>query len=598
MAKWTSKSVGGRTTIILFLLLFFLPRFSNAVEIRIRGKAFIDVRVNHASTFLQVSGTLSDDLERGLRERSLNIRVLRDQQILSRTIVKTKEKGRFFFRKEFPPGEYQVQVEFLGNQHLDGDAAQWSTTLQSADVKIATMAPEFVHNPQKLIFHASASAGRVPIIGTLELSINDERVGEIKLDRIGRGGLDIAKFLKPGMNAVKVSLPGSEFRDGVAETRSIRNAKNLYIVAKSGEGLNRLRRGVSVKGVVSDGLGGIENLPVSLHLAKKGSQIKITKHVRTGSGGRFSSFFFADKLSDGDWEVEIKVRPRGQGQSKILPLIKWSTKTERVVLNVFALIAMLGALILLFSLLRARFKDRRKKRKVKLDKKRKRELAFVINEEMVPVSMPSSTPGLQKNNKKIAGVLVNPWKGARKRSVGIEDAQIEIASGEKSLQLLSDEKGRFEAELEKGEYQIIVKKHGFVTGKHTFMIPHNGVLSDFKIELIPVPLKIRRLYEAISEEKSGKANWGYQTPQEMEKILKLAWPSMDLCEDGIERKKLRESLRRIIAAEGEGEIKSQDLLAAVSSIVEESYFSGKMYSEETWFFMRNLALRLVAEMSS
>lgn len=577
---------------IAFLCFFFLSVTANAFEIRVRGKAFVEAKVNHASTMLQVSGVLRDDLDRGLRERPLKITITQDNLEISSATIRTKSQGAFFYREEFAPGDYTVRVAFLGDQLLDGDVQQWTTTLETAPVQLQIMAPEFLYNPEKAILHASAKSASIPLIGTLRVFVNGTSAADLVLDAAGRGGLDLLKYLQPGKNTIDVSLPGSAFREEITQRREIRYATKLTVSGEANERLERLRRGLGVRGKVVDSIGGVENLPVTVVISKVGVGLKEEQKLRarTDSAGNFSTFFFADKMTDGDWDILITVSPRGQSLTKTIPSFNWNTKTERFVLNAFALIAILGALILLFSVFKIRILNRKNKRREKLDKKRKRELAFVKGDTIVPTVLSSGTPK-DINRKVIGGVVVDAWKN--QTLTPVFNAKIDVRSREGAFEFMTDETGRFELTLPVGDYELEVSKFGFVRGKHAFSIPHTGILSNFKIDLVPVPLKIRRLFEAISEEKGGRAFWGYKTPQEIEKVLKLAWPGMDTVEDGIERKKLREALRPIIESNDDKGIASQELLAALSSIVEESYFSGELYSEETWFFMRNIAIRLV-----
>ncbi len=597
--------------ILLVITFQFVSVHVHAFEIRIRGKASIDAKVNHASTMLQVSGFLRDDLKRGLRERPLKVTVKQGSLEVASSSIRTGSHGTFFYREEFSPGDYSVKIEFVGDQLLDGDSQQWTTTVQKSAVELQVIAPDFIHNPQKAILHAGAKSNGVPLIGTLRVFVNEVSVSDIVLDTAGRGGLDILEFLKPGINTVMVSLPGSAFRDEISEKREVRLAETLEISATAEERLERLRRGLGVKGRVWDKVGGVGNVPVSVVISKAGTKLK-DEHVlraRTDENGVFSTFFFAEIMSDGDWDIKLTITPRGKSLSKTIEPINWNTKTERFVLNAFALIALMGALVLLFSVFKVRILNRKNKRREKRDKQRKRELAFVKDDTIIPTAF-SSEEKRQVDRNAIGGIVVDVWKSETTTQnfqlnpgqlVPVQEARVEvrlIPKGDSVVSIdtysaLTDTAGRFKIELPDGNYELEVSKSGFVRGKHSFSIPHSGILSNFKVDLVPVPLKIRRLYEAITEEKGGQTFWGYKTPQEIEKILKLAWPEMDTHEDGIERKKLRTALRPIIqSSENEG-IESQELLAALSSIVEESYFSGEIYTEETWLFMRNIAIRLM-----
>ncbi len=123
-------------------------------------------------------------------------------------------------------------------------------------------------------------------------------------------------------------------------------------------------------------------------------------------------------------------------------------------------------------------------------------------------------------------------------------------------------------------------------------MPHDGRLSNFRLDLVAVPLKIRRLYRSVVEGAAGEDYWGRITPREIEATLEevLGGPGED---PGRERRDLHRAVIEALRS-SEGDFRGDELLAVLTEIVEESYYSARLYDESAFRLARAIALRFRA----
>jgi hypothetical protein len=160
----------------------------------------------------------------------------------------------------------------------------------------------------------------------------------------------------------------------------------------------------------------------------------------------------------------------------------------------------------------------------------------------------------------------------------------------------TDDEGRFACEhLDEGDWELVVEADYFVRGRFGFEIPHDGSLDPCRFELVPVPLKIRRLYQSLTEMAAGDDLWGELSPREIretvERVLDAA-PAGARDEPNV---RFSERVRAIASGEA-GDLESgRDYLRAFTGLVEETYFGPRDYGEATWQLARRIAVELREE---
>ncbi len=584
---------------ILILLCF--ASSASALEIRVRGEARLQVSANAAGTVAQVYGILSDELQRSLAHRAVSVRI-EDKQgtaILNRTAT-TDASGRFSVQEELPPGTYSVVARFAENDHFDGVIYRGDITLEPAEMAADLYAPNLAVGREVPVFvYGQAAAAGIPFQGSGEVYVNDDKVGELEFDQSGRGSLDIVSRLQEGENQLRLMIPGSAYREATETFSRIRYTEHLKISASMEERVERLSRGLSIFGTVTDAKGNpVPQMRVQgvyrLIEAAEDSEAKetiLTISDRSDENGRFSTFVAWTRLGDGVWTGRARAIPNvGTAVEANVNEVDVDTATSRAALNVLGmLVLLLGLLVLLGSVLRQAKLYIDKFREGRELKKRSRE-ALETEDKIIPIFLDTSVQATPAARSEVGGLVWDVWQKKQVRT-----ATVELKSrGGEILSAQADERGRFEfGEVPAGEYAVTVTAPGFVAGTMRMKVPHDGRFRSFRVDLIAVPLKIRRLYQLLMAEASGDDPWGLLSPAEIETEMwslfhdpSLKWKSED------ERKEVHDRIADALKSEDSEAIDGVSLLSVITDIVEESYFSGRVYDESVWLLARSIAIQL------
>lgn len=580
------------TLVLLGMSLSSTP--GGALEIRIRAEAKLDVSVSGAGTVAQVAGALRDDLGRGLPQREVLVQIdaRRTGQTLIGTKVFTDSQGRFGVQEELPPGDYEVFVRFDKTDHLDGIAESKSLRLDPAPVDVRAYGPAFVygrHNPAWL--SARANAVTVPYQGWAEVFVGEQGVGRMELDASGRGTFDVAPFLVPGFNEIRVQTPGSAYRDESEARVKMRFAEHVTIDATIDERLERLQRGLAVSGTVRDehgplpGVRMVGRIEAEQVFEDAPSQDTFAVSTMTDDDGKFVAFVPASKLVDGVWRGRAEfVPPLGERVLVDAGTTEIDTRVYRLAVNGFGLTAILLGLLVLLARLSQTFLGRVRQWRRKREQAARQAAALEEVEEIVPVFLetdPGSSVELSRDD--VGGMVWDVW--LQRPVVG---AAVELQPGGEAAPLVTstDANGRFRfTDVPPGTWRLDVQKFGFIRGFLDLSVPHDGRMSHFRVDLVAVPLKIRRLYGSIVEQSVGEDLWGKLSPREIEARLDVLWPELATAD--------RRHVRSAVAAKLSGqEVSGLSALAALTEVVEESYFSGRTYGEDAFLFARALALEL------
>lgn len=567
---------------------------AHALEIRITADARLEATVSGAGTVAQVAGALRDDLNRGLPQREVLVRIdaRRTGQTMIERKVRTDSRGRFGLQEELPPGDYEVYVHFDKTDHLGASEASHSLRLDPAPVDVRAYAPAFVYGTKHPAWlSARANSGSVPYQGFAEVFIGERSVGRLELDASGRGTFDIAPHLSVGDNAIRVRTPGSAYRDEAEASVDVRFANEVTVEASLDEQLKRLQRGLAVSGVVRDSSGPLESVRVVGRIQaitvfdEEPIQRAFSATAITDEDGRFTAFVPATKLVDGVWSGEAEfLPPLGDGVKAAAGTTEIDTRAYRFAVNGFGIIALLlGALLLIGRLgqsLLARLRQWRKKR----EQEARQAAALEEVEKIVPVFLETDAgSSIEISRDDIGGVVWDVWQ---KEPIGGANVELHPAGGGEPMVSTTTDRGRFRfADVPPGNWRVVVRRFGFIRGEFALAVPHDGRLSNFRVDLVAVPLKIRRLYGSVVERSVGEDLWGQLSPRQIEERLDAIWPA-----DGpIDRREIRKAVAQRLAV---GETAGLAVLAALTEVVEESYFSGREYGEEAFLFARTLVLQL------
>jgi hypothetical protein len=588
-----------RAATFLFVIALTVPVM--ALEVRVRAETSLEVDVTAAGTVAQVAGSLRDDLGRGVPQRSVEVRIdsrRTGEAVLSRT-VHTGPRGRFGVQEELPPGGYEVFVRFADTEHLDGNEHSASLRLEPKPVDIRAFGPSLVFGRSHPAWVSGrAMAGRVPYQEFAEVLVGEEVVGRMELDATGRGTFDVAPHLETGINQVTLRTPGSAYRDPSQASVDIRFADDVQVEAKIEEGLERLQRGVSVQGRVYDAGGPLEGVRVRTVIRsealvdEEAEERTFTARTTTDSDGRYVGFVPATKLGDGRWRGTAEfVPPIGERIQVDAGSVEIDTRAYRWAMNGFGLVAIFAGMLVLLARVGQAFRARWRKFRRRVERERRERAALEEVEEIVPVFFDPDEleESVVLSRDDVGGVVWDVWQ-----SKPVAGASVALRSQGGAMEATSDANGRFRFEdVPEGAWQLVVRKHGFVRGNLEMEVPHDGRMSHFRVDVIAVPLKIRRLYGAVVEHSIGEDLWGRLSPREIEEQLESLWPDSE-GEGSEARRELRARVLSQLQRDESDQTSPTAVLAALTEVVEEAYFSGRTYGEEAFLFARQLALELRA----
>ncbi|MBA2662942.1 MAG: carboxypeptidase regulatory-like domain-containing protein [Bradymonadaceae bacterium] len=602
------------------------PATAPAFEIRVRAEGQLIVEAVSAGTRLQLTGQLRDDLQQGLPQRRIVVRVtaLGAPAPLFERATYTGMRGHFDVAEEVSPGTYDVDVEFAETEHVTGANFEQRIEVEPRPVELRIQAPRYVHGQSAAaLVSAHASIESIGLQLDAFVQAGDQALGTVALDRFGRGSLDVRGALIAGHNPIEVTLPASAYRKQVSQSATIRRGDALSLTAATASVFERFERGIEVAGVASDEFGPIEAMAVRVTFrlqalegrrpadapqtkdgqSKEGGPGKseFVRTVQTDTRGRYRAFVSGSELSDGVWLTRAEALP-DVGQSIAQdggPAQLDRASTQRVI-DVLGLLALLAGLLFVAQRLVLRLVASFRARRERMQAERLLEGALQNREIIVPVALDEDEhdPGTDDARRMALGGLV--WDCWREHAVAGAELDLRSDKQGEPVRVISDGRGRFRfAPLQAGHYTLQIRAKGYVQAELGFEAPHVGTLANFRLELIAVPLKIRRLYQVTMKSVHGEDLWGRLTPRQIEEVVRdvLDERRSDGGSDKI-LSALRERLEVIAdsqaqpPAEEGGSEEHERLLSLLTEIVEQSYFSGRDYEEAYWLAAREIALGL------
>ena len=374
---------------------------------------------------------------------------------------------------------------------------------------------------------------------------------------------------------------------------------------------------MAVHGEVADALGPIPSAKVSVRIERAGGSLqpdhsstdasetadsaeqhpKFQRFVRTDQSGKFRVSFDGDELRDGLWRAHMVVVPDA-GPEVAVPTepLELDRTSSRILLDMLGIVGLLGLVALfgqrLWQVLYAHFKERRRRAKTREQAAR----AFADDETIVPVHMSQEVDlgEPSASDRSVWGVVWDRWRDEPMQHA--ELTVVDLAGDEvvetSQTDASAGQEGRFSVgPLEAGQYRLEVRADGFMPGRLDFETPHSGRLGNVRLDLVAVPLKIRRLYQSLVEALQGDDLWGRLSPREIEDVLLEAADRAQESVPGMAGARFVERLRRRLDA-GDQPLGGHELVAMMTALVEETYFSGRQFDESVWHVARDIALQL------
>ena len=602
---------GGMMLAMLSLGVPALGSSASAFEVRVRGQGKLYADVKPAGVTLQLIGSLRDELGNVLPQRNIQVvvRSANSSRSVLEEVVSTDMQGRFQLQRALDEGDYLVTTRFEPTEHLDGASVEREVHLEVIPPRVDIHVPRLVvgqTHPANLRVRASAAG--IGVSAPVEVWVNGSKQRVLELDLYGRGAMDVARLLTPGENVIEVRLPSEGRRPEASDASSLRFSQELELEATAAPSQQRLERGLMVSGTVSDADGPVDSGRVEIVFERVGnipsadqdvappvslvSPKDLHVVVALGESGSFQGFLPGQLIQDGQWRARVSFRPAaGDVLSMVTEVITFDRTGSRWMLNILGLIAILmGCAVLLFRLSTIDFRQLWAKLRAKPSPK-----VVLRFEEDEPLEVEAIEPeeGAQvaQSHAQIAGVVWDTW-----RKTHIPFARIELLRDdtvEHTITCMSD--GRFRShELPHGSWQLRVIARGFARGVFELSIPHEGDYRFVRLGMVAIPVKIRRFYQNWVRRVHGEELWGKLSPRQIEAVIQRAFDALPPSPIApTQRADLKQRLEALLLAQGSStQLAPQDLLLAVTEIVEESYFSARIYDEELWNMLVSIIQRL------
>jgi|GEM_PF-2248761 len=627
--------------------LFLFSSSAESLEINIRAYSELQVSVSAAGTMVRVRGTLRDRQGNGLGQRAIAVnfrnldstpnRAPLDTVPDASAQVFTERGGVFRVHRELMPGRWGVEVAFEETPNLSGDRFSTTVDLRELPVALSLHIPSFVVAPNSAIpVRVQATVEGVGLPEDAEVLLDDILVGAVELDQFGRGTIHLEAPIPGGLHEVRARLSNPRYSQTEPVRERLRVSENIDLQAEIQEVLERLRRGLIVRGRVRDQLGELEAVRVSVELFQKRSPSDLIRDanrlskdaqdptsrprlsVKTDANGEFVAFFPSTDLTDGLWSARVEVVPdAGAATSIEAETLRLDRKVSRWVLNVLAVLGLLGGVGLLiqrfWQVISTYLGERKRKRASRSRAERARDEVEYLEVTSLDPALPSEAV-VELSRTLLAGVVWDTWK---QRPVSQAEMLIFKAGDDTPLRTHRIEApapgqparhpGAFRIDdLPKGRYELTLSAAGFTPSRLDFGLPHDGRLGNIRLSMIAIPLKIRRLYQSLGESLKGQDLWGTLSLQEIDEALQAVL--RESAQDAILDPNLADSsasaafvsalkrhLRRgdaLPESASDSQLTGEQLMALMTAVVEETYFSGRIFDDAVWQLARRLAERI------
>jgi hypothetical protein len=589
------------------------------LEVRVRANSTLDASVTAAGTLVRVAGSLRDELDRGLAQRKIDVyfRHTETGETLrpdGTSELYTDRRGGFSISRELDPGPWRVTVRFAETEHVTASRVTESVDVAPAPVDLRVQCPERVIGTVASVpVHFRASAAGIGLQATTPVQVNGVLIGQETLDQFGRGSFDIAGALKAGINTVVVQVPSTRHQEAAEARKQVRVSPSVDVQAQFSEVLERFQRGLAVEGQMSDELGPLPGVRVAVLIRRDGASVgssddsraRFERFVTTGKDGTFRAFYAADDLGDGTWRAQTTVMPEiGADVSVPTESVELDRTTSRWVLNALGVLALIGGLLLVLQRLWQVIATYLARRRRQRESKKRSQKALLDTEVLNVDSLEADQEPVEINpdRSRLSGIVWDIWK---MRPVADAELLVSNPEGEpvrrsrtSSASTIQEpghrprRPGAFILDgLEHGSYTLEISAEGYMVGTLDFRLPHRGKLNNMRLDLVAVPLKIRRLYQSLVETLDGQDLWGRLSPREIEAtLIELADRASEDVDHPAQRAFLKSLERRL--REAREALDADDLVAMMTAVVEETYFSGRSFDRSVWELARDIALEL------
>lgn len=584
--------------VLVWLLQLFAASPAEAFEVSVRARTTLQVEPYADGRSLLITGVLRDNVYQGLHDRTVVVWLARpgwepidrdgspamgrdyapsrENAAMVRR-VRTDRNGRFEFADVLDDGVWVIGVDFDGGRHHAPVRTTRAVELSRDELTIDLAAPSATPYwaPLSVIVQATRNGQPEPGIPLL-VRVDGTEIGEGRAtNEFGELQASIDRLEAPGMTNIRTAFggnshfaPASAFMDVMAYEWARLPLEATLIDRRDERKVAVLGRLVTDQGVVP---GAAVELTVEpgarswLLTTDERGEFRLPVPLTEGDTGVLTATATFRPFDSDDPDLTIVGLARLEIKRGVVPTVSSWAKPA----------AALACCVLLLVAIGRRIRHRLKQRKARVPR-------------TAPI-LKAATKGLIEYGPPLLAQKEHAWvvSGSIRDAdlgVALSRAEVELVyRGENKLKIPATTEGFFSTgELEPGSYVLRISCPGFVAMTSDVSIPHKGRFVGMEVYLVSVRSWVRHHYRRFAEDLAlggeEPIKWGWFTPRQIEDAAGKVYSQIHV--EGMAQANLtfRERLRAALQRkEGDSE---GILLEALTLLVEEVYFSERVYAED------------------
>lgn len=477
--------------------------------VHVRAESRIEISVNRVAGGVAVEAILRDDLGAPLADRNLDVRLnarANDHAPMSAR-RRSNANGRVRVEFELPTGDYEIGVEFAGDDDHDRAQVARPLDLTRADVRLHIRVPNEGRfalddaNPATVEVQAESVEGGE----NLAVQLSDELGRPLAGSRTNASGVVEFRLRTRDLGAASagriVAHSTADARRAEAQTevpilRITRTTTTLHANSESA----RPGDTIALQGAVKDGDGaGLPRAAVSIYEGER----HLTSTL-TDENGNYATTLTLEGVDD---DVTLVARFDSDAPWRI------SSAAPPVVVRVAALAFMPFVWALLTTLVTVAL--------LWLLARRTRKPLAAAQLENAPKAAGverGARVSIRLDRFEVSGEVLDT------HDARIGGAQLELR-GPTTASTESDPHGAFRSdELPVGEYSLTVHARGYASQTVRVTIPHRGEWANVRVRLLSLRKKALDAIHPVAAEVMPRGTWGVTTAREVVKAAKSTGP--------------------------------------------------------------------------
>ena len=586
------------------------PRQAAGAEVQVRSRTTLSLDVEVYGHQIIVGGFLRDNIYQGLRGRTITIWLARPgwEEVPSETAevyfersrapsrenalfvrqVRTDRNGRFRYTDVLDEGQWLIGAEFDGGPFLDASGSVDTVELSRSSLDLQLRAPAACPMWASCPIEAITTIGGEPVAGRrITLRFGGLTVADGLLtdeEGVAHGSADNLIF--GGITTVQALFAGDSHFQAADVQSDVVVYQTAEIIVESRLVDRRESRQILLQGRLQTDQGVVPSATIELQL-RPGSH---DWTLRTDESGEFSAAAVLDMAGSGQYVATASFQPYEAEDPQLSVEAQTSISIERPMFwHMSNWAKPIAALV--FALLAVAFAFRRATRL--LDDRRRRQRRVAPPGRSAPEGLVEFGPPMlaqPEHATVISGVVRDADTNQPLRQATVSVASRSVEEDTKAVPVATD--GSFNvSDLAKGKHQLLVEAPGYVATSLTASIPHRGRYAGIEVFVVSVRSWVRHHYQCLLAdldlENGAKSGWGWLTPRQIEEVIGRVFAQFRGSTSSGGNLEIFCQRLQVVLDSKTGQSSTQ-VLDALTLLIEEVYFSSRIYAEDMVSVCRSL----------